>query len=129
MQEARQRRAAPGAPADRNPRPHAERGARMHTFLMTLGWCAIAATLVWGITFRRAAVTIAALRSDCRREVQYWQEAAERARTHAAQLDAERASWSAGCRQGREDVVSIVPMLLAARDQRNCGCQDGISSS
>jgi hypothetical protein len=27
-------------------------------------------------------------------------------------------SWSDGCRQGREDVASIVPLLLAAQGQQ-----------
>ena len=54
-----------------------------------------------------------------------WQTALPR----AAQLERELASWSAGCRQGREDVVSIVPMLLAARGQQQCLCQTGTESS
>jgi hypothetical protein len=53
-----------------------------------------------GVTLRRAVATIAALRSDSEREITHWRELI---------------SWSDGCRQGREDVASIVPLLPAAQ--------------
>lgn len=93
--------------------------------LAIIGWSAIAATFTWGLAVRRAAATIARLRADMNREVLHWQAAAGRARTRAIQLERELARWSEGCRQGREDVVSILPMLMAAQDHAPCLCQTG----
>jgi len=99
------------------------------TTLEIVGWSVIAATFAWGLTLRRAAAMIAALRADTQREIRHWQDQAARARLRAAQLERELASWSAGCRQGREDVVSIVPTLLAASSHRACMCQTGTEVS
>ena len=87
------------------------------TVLTIIGWSVIAATVAWGLTLRRAAATMAALRADSEREIAYWRELAERERSRSIQLRRELVSWSDGCRQGREDVASIVPLLLAAQGQ------------
>ena len=88
-----------------------------------LGWSVIAATLAWGLTLRHASATIAAVRAEAEREIRHWAALAARERTRAVQLERELERWCEGCRQGREDVASIVPMLLAARPA--CGCQPG----
>jgi hypothetical protein len=85
--------------------------------LTIIGWSVIAATAAWGITLRRAAAAIAALRADSEREITHWRDLAVRERSRAVQLHRELASWSDGCRQGRADVASIVPLLLAAQGQ------------
>jgi hypothetical protein len=90
--------------------------------LTTICWCAIAATTAWGLTLRRATATIAEARDSHRRDVRRWQDEAARARTRAAQLERELAMWSDGCRQGREDVVSMMPVLLAAQARDACLC-------
>lgn len=90
-----------------------------------LGWSVIAATLAWGLTLRHASATIAALRAEADREIRHWSAFAARERTRAMQLERELERWSEGCRQGREDVVSIVPMLLAAQGRPACLCQPG----
>ncbi|HEY6480645.1 MAG TPA: hypothetical protein VIZ00_11480 [Streptosporangiaceae bacterium] len=90
-----------------------------------LGWSVIAATLAWGLTLRRAGAAIAALRADADREIRHWSSLATRERTRAMQLERELERWSEGCRQGREDVVSIVPMLLAAQGRPACLCRPG----
>lgn len=95
------------------------------TALTIILWSAISATLIWGITLRRANAAMAAERAAAAREVRHWQDAAGRARARADQLERELASWSEGCRQGREDVVSIMPMLLAAHGQHTCLPQTG----
>jgi hypothetical protein len=97
--------------------------------LVIIGWSVIAAACTWGFAARRMAATIARLRADTRREIGHWQDQAARARTRAAQLERELASWSAGCRQGREDVVNIVPMLLAAGGHQPCMCQTASEGS
>jgi hypothetical protein len=82
--------------------------------LIIIAWSVIAATAAWGLTLRRAARIIAAMRRDSEREVQYWKDLASRERTRSIQLHRELVSFSDGCRQGREDVASIVPLLQAA---------------
>jgi Tfp pilus assembly protein FimV len=57
-----------------------------------------------------------------RQEVRYWQELAERTKVRADQLAQENEAWAAGYRQGREDVITIVPHIaaqqrLVARDR------------
>jgi Tfp pilus assembly protein FimV len=48
-----------------------------------------------------------------RQEVRYWQELAERTKVRADQLAQENEAWAAGYRQGREDVITIVPHIAA----------------
>ncbi len=55
------------------------------------------------------------LRADMRREVRHWQEAAARATAEAARIAREAEAFQAGCKHGREDVISIMPLLVAAQ--------------
>ncbi|HUZ24036.1 MAG TPA: hypothetical protein VMV07_09755 [Streptosporangiaceae bacterium] len=93
--------------------------------LTIICWSVVAATVAWGLTLRRAAAAIAILRLDTEREIRHWQDQAARARSRAVQLERELVRWSDGCRQGREDVVNMVPMLLAAHGHQPCLCQTG----
>jgi hypothetical protein len=97
--------------------------------LAIIGWSVIAATFAWGLTLRRAAVTAAMLRDDADCEIRHWRALAERERSRANQLERELARWSDGCRQGREDVVSIMPMLLAAQGHHGCLPQTATDNS
>ena len=58
---------------------------------------------------------LARLRADMRREVNHWQEAAARANADAARVAREADAYKAGCKSGREDVISIMPLLVAAQ--------------
>jgi hypothetical protein len=58
---------------------------------------------------------LARIRADMRREVIRWQEAAVRANAEAARVAREAEAFKAGCQSGREDVISIVPLLVAAQ--------------
>ncbi len=58
---------------------------------------------------------LARLRADMRREVKHWQEAAARATAEAARVAREAEAFQAGCKHGREDVISIMPLLVAAQ--------------
>jgi hypothetical protein len=62
-------------------------------------------------------------------EIRRWQALAARERSRALQLERELARWSDGCRHGREDVVSMMPMLLAAHGHYACLPQAGADSS
>jgi hypothetical protein len=58
---------------------------------------------------------LARARADMLREVKHWQEAAARATAEAARIAREADAFKAGCQSGREDVISIVPLLMAAQ--------------
>jgi hypothetical protein len=58
---------------------------------------------------------LARARADMHREVEHWQEAAARATAEAARVAREADAFKAGCQSGREDVISIVPLLMAAQ--------------
>jgi len=77
----------------------------------------------WGFTLARAAAQHSRLRAEMdrlqeelRKEIRHWQEEAARAKTHAAQAARDAATWAAGCKQGRDDVIAVMPMLVAAHD-------------
>jgi hypothetical protein len=83
----------------------------------------MAAVSAWGFTLARASAHHSRLRAEMtsvqeelRKEIRHWQEEAARAKTHAAQVAREAATWAAGCKQGRDDVIAVVPMLIAAHD-------------
>lgn len=75
----------------------------------------VAAAAAWGITLSWASAAFARSRKEADDELHYWQAEAVRARELVAQLKQERAVWSRGCRQGREDVIAIMPLLVAAQ--------------
>jgi len=64
---------------------------------------------------RRAAATLAHAEAQMRKELIHWQEAAERATAEAARAGREAEAYKAGCKHGREDVMSIMPLLVAAQ--------------
>lgn len=84
-------------------------------------WIAMAAVVAWGCTRSYASAAQSRLREESartldrmRREIQHWQDEAMRARTRASQLERDAETWAAGCKQGRDDVITIVPLLVAA---------------
>lgn len=85
--------------------------------LTTIAWLTIAVVTVWALTWARAAATISRLREQMRQEVRYLQEESERAKTEAAQLAKDIATWTAGCKQGRDDLVTVLPLIIAALDR------------
>jgi hypothetical protein len=92
----------------------------------------MAAVTAWGFTLARASAHHSRLRAEMTRnqeemhkEIQHWQEEAARARSHAAQIARDAASWAAGCRQGRDDVIAVMPMLIAAHDGGSACSQHG----
>jgi uncharacterized protein YqfA (UPF0365 family) len=67
------------------------------------------------LTRRRAAATIAQAEAEMRRELAQWQEAAARANAEAARVAREAEAYKDGCKHGREDVIGIMPLLVAAQ--------------
>jgi hypothetical protein len=60
---------------------------------------------------------LARARVDMHREVNHWQEAAARANAEVARVAREAEAFKAGCQSGREDVISIMPLLVAAQQR------------
>jgi hypothetical protein len=95
--------------------------------LETIGWIIVAAVAAWGLTLAHATSAIGRLDASRRREIQYWKDECARARAHAAQVTQDAAAWAAGNRQGRDEVISIVPLIMAAKEspaERANGGQD-----
>jgi hypothetical protein len=85
--------------------------------LMTIAWATIAAVIAWGLTWARTEATISRLREQMRQEVRYWQDESARAKARTAQLAEDIASWTAGCKQGRDDLVTVLPLIIAALER------------
>jgi hypothetical protein len=85
--------------------------------LNVIGWSFVAAVTAWGITLSWAKLELSHSRTALQQEIRYWYAEAIRARELAAQLRAEIATWSRGCQQGREDVIAIMPLLIAAQER------------
>jgi hypothetical protein len=88
----------------------------MEVFL-TLVWFLAGATAGWGLTSLRAATTVSRARQQMRREIRHWQSETERYQAVADRHAQDKAAWTAGCRQGRDDVITIMPLLLAAQQR------------
>jgi len=91
-------------------------GERM-SVLLALVWCLTGAVAGWGITSVRAAMDMSRARDLMRREIRAWQEETQRFKARADQLAQEKASWIAGIKQGRDDVITMVPLLIAAQQR------------
>jgi hypothetical protein len=85
-------------------------------FLLALIWVFIGVALGWRFGSRRStSQALTRARQQMRQEIRYWQEVAERSKVRADQLAQENEAWAAGYKQGREDVIKIVPHIAAQR--------------
>jgi len=89
--------------------------------LSIIGWSFVAAVTASGTTLYWARLVLAHNRSVLQEDVHYWHSEAMKARDLAAQLKQEMATWSKGCQQGRQDVIAIMPLLIAAQERRSGG--------
>ena len=87
--------------------------------VLAIGAAAVGASIGWQAARSRARAQarreLARARAQMRREVTHWQEAAARATAEAARVAREAEAFKDGCKHGREDVISIMPLLVAAR--------------
>lgn len=89
---------------------------------LTVVWLVIGLAAGWRIASRRVARAasrslqreLEQAREQMSDEVRYWQDQTERIRVQVGQLAQEKDAWAAGYKQGREDVLGIVPPLIAA---------------
>jgi hypothetical protein len=96
----------------------------------------MAGVAAWGFTMVRVSGQSARLRAEiaridrlARQEIAHWQDEAAGARTRAAQVERDSKAWAAGCKQGRDDVISVVPLLIAAQEGGAGGDQPGGSGA
>ncbi len=90
----------------------------------------MAAMMAWGFTKAHASAVCSRLRAEVTRrerellrEIQHCRDEAARARSHAAQVSRDAETWVAGCRQGRDDVISVMPLLIAAHEGTGDACR------
>ena len=75
--------------------------------------------ILWVVVTSRAQATrqLARQRAAMRTEVRYWQDAAARATAEAARVAREAEALAAIRAETREDVISIMPLIVAAAEQ------------
>ena len=82
---------------------------------------AVGAAISWRATRSRARAEarreLTRAWADMRREVNHWQEAAARANAEVARVTREADAYKAGHKSGREDVISIMPAIVAAQQR------------
>jgi hypothetical protein len=88
----------------------------MNAFLFLLG-VLLGGLTGWWLGKIRAAALLGRAQTGMRAQVRQWQEVAARAQSEVARLTREAETWAAGCKQGREDVISIMPLLVAAQQR------------
>lgn len=71
----------------------------------------IGAVIAWQLAQGIAAAEMSRLRARMHEQIRHWQEETERARASAAPISEQSAAWTAGCQQGREDVLSLTRVL------------------
>jgi hypothetical protein len=87
------------------------------SFIELIGWSLVSAAAAWGMTVGWANLAFSRLRRSMQQEVEYWKGEAARARDMATYLQHEVATWSRGAKQGREDLMAMMPLLVAAHEQ------------
>jgi hypothetical protein len=97
--------------------PSGLRGDAMSATLVLLLGVALGVPVGRWLAMRRAMATVSQAEVRMRRELVHWQEAAQRATAEAARVAREAEAYKAGCKHGREDVISIMPLLVAAQQQ------------
>jgi hypothetical protein len=91
--------------------------------LQIIGWSVTAAVVGCRLAWNRARVVIDHISAQADIESRQWKAEAMRWRAKAARLSQENDAWRAGHQEGRADVISIVPLLVAARqDGGTCTC-------
>jgi len=95
-----------------------------------VGWSAVAAVVSWRLAWRRARAMIKWVTAQAQTDAEHWKAEAARWRANSARLAKEIEAWKAGHLEGRADVVSIVPLLIAAHQECvACACTAASHSS
>lgn len=84
------------------------------TALYWMTWAAIAAIAVWAVMKTRSSAEMSHLEAEMRDEVTYWQGETSRARAYAAQIARDTAIRADAWKEGRDDVIAIMPFIVSA---------------
>lgn len=79
--------------------------------LVWLAGLVVGAAAAWQVARGYAATELNRLQARLDEQIGYWRDEAERAKISAAQLSEQTTAWIAGCRQGREDTLSMAHAL------------------
>jgi hypothetical protein len=94
-----------------------------------IGAAALGASVGWRTARSRARAEIheelARARAAMARQARHWQDAAARATAEAARVAREAEAYKDGCKHGREDVMSIMPLLVATQQSPGPGPSAG----
>ncbi len=102
------------------------------TVVHIIGWSVVAAVLSWRVAWHRARALFDHAVAQAHAESRQLRSEVARWKANAIRLSKENQAWRAGHQEGRADVVSIVPMLIAARQEKaacTCTTVDQITSS
>lgn len=88
----------------------------MNALIFLIG-IALGVAVGWRLGMIRAHAMLSEMFARMRREVRHWQDAAARATAEADRVAQAAETWAAGRKQGRDDVISIMPLLMAAQQR------------
>lgn len=87
---------------------------------MTVLYCitcvVIAAGTVWAIMEARTSAAMSRLGAKMREEIRHCQDETSRARAHAAQMARDALVRAEGWKEGRDEVIAIIPLIVSPRD-------------
>jgi hypothetical protein len=86
------------------------------TVLYCIAWAVIVAVAVWAITEVRASAAMSRLGAKMREEISYCHDETSRARADAAQIARDAAIRAEGWKEGRDDVMAIIPLIVSPRE-------------
>jgi hypothetical protein len=84
------------------------------TVLYWMTWAAIAAIAVWAVMKTRSSAEMSHLEAEMSDEVTYWRDETSRARAYAAQVARATAIRADAWKEGRDDVIAIMPLIVSA---------------
>ena len=90
------------------------------TALWCIFWAVIAAVAAWRLTWARASATLCRLEAEARKEIRHLQAEASWHQAKAAQVAEQAVAKAMAWKQGRDDVIAMMPLFAAA--QGGCDC-------
>lgn len=84
--------------------------------LYCIAWAVIAAVAAWGIMEVRTSAAMSRLGAKMREEISHCHDETSRARADAAQIARDGAIRAEGWKEGRDDVMAIIPLIVSPRD-------------
>jgi len=93
--------------------------------LAALSGLLLGAAVAWRVALAWANAEVSRVRARMQDQIGYWQDQAERARVSASHVAEQTTAWVAGCRQGREEVLSLARALARHGPEAREGSADG----